>query len=61
MGANKTQAVGVTAFLLAFVAMPAAYWGGILVFLLGVALLVVAVIAFLKCKPWETAENGGSN
>lgn len=61
MGANATQAVGVTAFLLAFVAMPAAAWGGAVVFLVGVALLVVAAIAFLKCKPWENAENGGSN
>jgi hypothetical protein len=35
--------------------------GGIVVFVLGLALLGGSVATFLKCKPWENAENGGAS
>ena len=59
MGANSTQAVGVTAFLLGFTALSGAFYkgGSILLFLLAAVLLAGSVGAFLKCKPLENAEN----
>jgi hypothetical protein len=57
MGANSTQAGGVTVFLLAFVLL--AYGladGGILFELIGAVLLAAAAGLFLKCKPWEHTE-----
>jgi hypothetical protein len=61
MGANSTQAVAITAFFLGAVAIPtAAFFGGIVMVLIGVALLGVSVVMFQKCKPWENMENGGS-
>lgn len=58
MGANPTQAVGVTAFLLGFTALSGAiYAGSVLLYLCAVALLAVSVGAFRKCKPLEYAEN----
>lgn len=60
MGANSTQAVAVTAFLLGFTALSAAIMkGSFVLYLLTAALLAVSVGAFLKCKPLEHAENGG--
>jgi hypothetical protein len=58
MGANSTQAVGVTIFLLAFTALSVGLArGGVIYFLLTLALLGVTVAIFLKCKPLENAEN----
>ena len=57
MGANATQASGVTVFLAGFVLLAAGFaGGGILVELIGVVLIAVAAGLFLKCKPWETME-----
>ncbi|HEY4979953.1 MAG TPA: hypothetical protein VII25_12360 [Candidatus Acidoferrum sp.] len=58
MGANSTQAVAVTLFLLAFTALPLGVASGKLVFyLLSVALLAISIALFRKCKPLEHAEN----
>jgi hypothetical protein len=58
MGANSTQAVGVTTFLLGFTALPAGLArGGVIYYLLAVVLVGVSVAIFLKCKPLENAEN----
>jgi len=58
MGANPTQAAGVTLFLVAFVFVGlAAFSGGsILWLILAAALLVGSALLFLKAKPWEDAE-----
>jgi uncharacterized membrane protein len=57
MGANSTQAVGVSAFLIAFTLIAAGIaGGGILVSLVGVVLLAVSLGVFRKAKPWEEAE-----
>ena len=58
MGANPTQAVGVTLFLIAFVFLAAGLAAG------GNAVLIVAAVAFLaaacgvffKARPWEHKE-----
>jgi len=58
MGANPTQAQGVALFLIAFtfiaagLAMDVSY----LLVILGVLLLGVSIMLFLKCKPWEHNE-----
>ena len=58
MGANRTQGLGVAAFLAAFTALSAAvYSGRILLYLFAVALLAVSIAAFQKAKPWENSEN----
>ena len=60
MGANSTQGIAVAMFLVAFTAMPLALvWGGVVMFLIGLALFVASIMMFLKCKPWEFAEGGG--
>ncbi len=57
MGANSTQAVGVSAFLIAFTLIAAGIaGGGILISLVGVVLLAVSLGIFRKAKPWEEAE-----
>jgi uncharacterized membrane protein len=57
MGANSTQAVGVSAFLIAFTLIAAGIaGGGIVVSLVGVVLLAVSLGLFRKAKPWEEAE-----
>jgi uncharacterized membrane protein len=57
MGANSTQAVGLTAFLVAFTLISAGIaTGGILFSLVGVVLLAVSLGVFRKAKPWEEAE-----
>ncbi len=57
MGANSTQAVGVSAFLIAFTLIAAGIaGGGILFSLVGVVLLAVSLGVFRKAKPWEEAE-----
>jgi uncharacterized membrane protein len=57
MGANTTQAVGVSTFLIAFTLISAGMaGGGILVSLVGLVLLAVSLGVFRKAKPWEEAE-----
>ena len=57
MGANTTQAIGVSAFLIAFTLISAGIaGGGILVSLVGLVLLAVSLGVFRKAKPWEEAE-----
>jgi len=58
MGANSTQALGVTAFLLGFTALPVGLaGGGVIFYLLTLALLGVSIAIFVRCKPLENAEN----
>lgn len=58
MGANRSQAVSVAAFLLGFTFLAGALYSGRAVFyLLSVGLLAVSVGVFLKCKPLEYSEN----
>lgn len=58
MGANPTQAVGVTIFLLAFTALAGAiYAGSFLLYLVAVAFLAGSIAIFRKVKPLEQAEN----
>jgi hypothetical protein len=57
MGANTTQAVGLTAFLFAFTLISAGIaWGGMIMSLAGLVLLAVSLGVFRKAKPWEEAE-----
>lgn len=54
MGANATQGVAISMFLIGFTVLAGGFaGGGILLDLLGVALLAVSAFFFLKCKPWE--------
>ena len=56
MGSHSTQAVGITAFLLAFVALSAGIaGGGIVLYLAFLVLLGVAIALMLKCKSMEEA------
>jgi hypothetical protein len=58
MGANSTQAVGVTIFLLGFTSLPVGIaTGKVIFYFLAIALVAVSVAIFLKCKPLEYAEN----
>lgn len=58
MGANSTQAIGVTIFLLGFTALPLGLAGGGIIFYVATAVLLgIAVAILLKCKPMENAEN----
>ena len=58
MGANSTQALGITIFLLAFVLLGAAFamGGSVLLILLAVVALAASVAVFLKAKPLEHLE-----
>ena len=57
MGANSTQAAGVTFFLMAFVLLAGAFAGGGIIFYIGALVtLGVACSFFLKCRPWEERE-----
>ncbi len=50
MGANPTQAVGITLFLIAFVLLAGAMAGGGILYLLGfLVLLGISIAMFLKC------------
>jgi hypothetical protein len=54
MGANPTQAVGITLFLLAFVSLAGALAGGGILYFLGFLVLLIASFGvFIKCKPLE--------
>ncbi|HEY3936442.1 MAG TPA: hypothetical protein VGL97_03385 [Bryobacteraceae bacterium] len=56
MGANATQAVAITIFLIAFILLAGAFAGGGLLFAVGALILLgVACYFFLKCKPLENA------
>ena len=59
MGANSTQARGISLFLVAFVLICAGLTSGGSIILLaaGLALLVFSFTVFLKCKPWEHQED----
>jgi hypothetical protein len=58
MGANSTQAVGITAFLLSFTVLSVGLArGGVIYYLATLALLGVSLAIFVKCKPLENAEN----
>ena len=59
MGANSTQAVAITFFLIAFVALAGAFAGGGLMLAVGaVVLLGISCFFFLKCKSWENNKEG---
>jgi hypothetical protein len=59
MGANSTQALGVTLFLIAFVIIAAAMaaGGSILLLVTGLAVLMGSAAVFMKAKPWENRES----
>lgn len=58
MGANSTQAYGVFLFFIAFTLISAglAVYTSIVLLLLGLVLLAVSIALFVKCKPWEQAD-----
>ena len=54
MGANPTQALGITLFLIAFVLLAGAMAGGGILYLIGFRVLLgISIAVFMKCKPWE--------
>ena len=59
MGANPTQAYGVLAFLLAFLAIAGCFasGGNIVLVVVAIVLLAVAALISLKCKSWENTED----
>ena len=58
MGANPTQALGITAFLLGFTVLSGAmYAGKFILYVVAVLLLAGSVAAFRKCRPLEHVEN----
>lgn len=58
MGANRTQGLGITAFLVGFTALSGAlYSGKALLYLVAVASIAVSIWAFRKVKPLENSEN----
>ena len=57
MGANPTQAVAITIFLVAFVLLAGAFAGGGIILAVGAAALAAgSIFFFIKCKPWENQE-----
>ena len=57
MGANSRQALGVLAFIIAFVLLAAAAaGGGLLLVAIGLVVLAVSLGVFLKAKPLENRE-----
>ncbi len=56
MGSHSTQALGISMFLISFAALAGALaGGGVLFFLLFLALLGAAIVVLLKCKAMENA------
>jgi hypothetical protein len=54
MGANPTQAIGITLLLIAFTLLAGAFAGGGIILVLGfLVLLGISFYFFIKCKPWE--------
>jgi uncharacterized membrane protein len=58
MGANPTQAQGVVLFLVAFTLIAAGFAAdiSIVTVLVGLVLMGISIMRFLKCKPWEHNE-----
>jgi hypothetical protein len=58
MGANPTQAQGMCLFIIAFALIAAGLAADInfLYLLTGLVSLAASIVLFLKCKPWEHAE-----
>jgi hypothetical protein len=58
MGANSTQALGITLFLVAFTVMAAAMamGGNLPLLLVSIAILAASAGIFRKAKPWEDIE-----
>ena len=57
MGANSTQAIAITIFLIAFVLLAGAFaGGGVILAIVAAAVLAAASFFFMKCKPWENQE-----
>jgi len=58
MGANPTQAIGITLFLIAFVLLAGAMAGGGILCLVGfLVLLGISVAAFMKAKQRENQKD----
>jgi len=59
MGANPTQAHGVALFFAAFTLIAGGLAANVnfILLLLGFVLLAASIVVFLKCKPWEQAED----
>ncbi len=58
MGANRTQGLGITAFLVGFTALSVGlYSGKTLPYLVAVASMAVSIWAFRKIKPLDNPEN----
>ncbi len=54
MGANTTQGIAITLFLIGFTVLAGGFaGGGIIVGLIGVVVIAVSAFFFMKCKPWE--------
>jgi hypothetical protein len=57
MGANTTQAVGITLTLIGFTVLAGGFaGGGIILWILGLVILAGGLAAFMKCKPLEHQE-----
>jgi purine-cytosine permease-like protein len=58
MGANSTQAQGVTLFLVGFtlICVGLALDYSVISLLLGLVAVGISIALFLKCKPWEHRE-----
>ena len=58
MGANPTQAQGVALFFVAFTLIAAGLSQdiGYIWLILGLVVLALSIMRFLKCKPWEHNE-----
>jgi hypothetical protein len=57
MGANPTQAYAVITFLAAFILIAAGCATNIFLIVIGLAVLVLSVFIFRKCRPWEHEES----
>jgi high-affinity Fe2+/Pb2+ permease len=58
MGANPTQAQAVALFLVAFTLIAGGFAGNIgwIYMILGLLVLAISIMLFLKAKPWEHNE-----
>jgi hypothetical protein len=54
MGANATQAVAISLFLIGFTVLAGGFaGGGVIIDLVGVVVLAISAFFFMKCKPLE--------
>jgi len=55
MGANPTQSQGVALFFVAFTFIAGGFAANLnwLLMIIGLAILGLSIMLFLKCKPWE--------